>query len=228
AGAAIRIEGELLAFVGTDDEYAARYGDAPAEGEVVVDGRGQTALPGFGDAHTHLPGAGFRETEFNERLKGVTYAEIAARGGGIVSTVGATRAAPEEELAANVRARLDRMLRHGTTFAEVKTGYGLDLPNELKQLRAILAGSAGHPVVVAATALPAHELPPERRGAGGRARYLAECREEILPALAQGGARFVDVFCETGVFDIEESRSVLLAGSALGLTPRIHADELTP
>jgi imidazolonepropionase len=226
--AALRIEDGRIAFVGTDDELATRYGEAPRVGEVVLDGRGKTALPGFVDAHTHLPWAGFRETEFNERLKGATYAEIAVRGGGIVSTVAATRAASEEELAANVRSRLDRMLLSGTTFAEVKTGYGLDLPNEMKQLRAILAGSEGHPVSVGATALPAHELPPERRGPGGRERYLAECRNEILPALAEGGARFVDVFCEAGVFDLEESRSVLEAGKALGLAPRIHADELTP
>jgi imidazolonepropionase len=224
--AAIRIEDGAITFAGTDADYAARWGEG---GDTdVLDGRGKTALPGFVDAHTHLPWAGFRETEFNERLRGATYAEIAARGGGIVSTVAATRAASEEALASNVRARLDRMLLCGTTFAEVKTGYGLDLANETKQLRAILGGSAGHPVTVAPTALPAHELPIERRGEGGRARYLAECREEILPALAEGGARFVDVFCETGVFDLEESRSVLDAGKALGLAPRLHADELTP
>src|SRR6185436_9059493 len=104
----------------------------------------------------------------------------------------------------------------------------LDLANEVKQLRAIFRGAAGHPVGVAPTALPAHELPLERRGPGGKERYLAECRDEILPALAAGGARFVDVFCETGVFDVEESRGVLLAGRALGLVPRLHADELTP
>ncbi|HKC23987.1 MAG TPA: imidazolonepropionase, partial [Thermoanaerobaculia bacterium] len=113
--AAIRIEDGRIAFAGGDDEYAARFGDTPREGEVVLDGRGKTALPGFVDAHTHLPWAGFRETEFNERLKGATYAEIAARGGGIVSTVAATRAATQDELAAKVRARLDRMLLHGTT-----------------------------------------------------------------------------------------------------------------
>src|SRR5204863_5700374 len=138
-------------------------GRAPDAGVVVLEGRGKPAIPGLVDAHTDPPWAGFRETEFNERLKGATYAEIAARGGGIVSTVAATRAATLEELTANVRVRLDRMLIHGTTFAEVKTGYGLDLPNEVKQLRAILGGSAGHPVSVRATALPAHELPLEPR-----------------------------------------------------------------
>lgn len=141
----------------------------------------------------------------------------------------ATRRASLEELSANVRHRLDRMLLHGTTFCEVKTGYGLSLPEEMKQLRAIGAGGAGHPVGIAATALPAHDFPIERRGSDAlRSRYVAECCDEILPALAQGGARFVDVFCETGVFDIAQSRAVLEAGGRLGLVPRIHADELTP
>src|SRR5262249_21378919 len=153
------------------------------------------------DPHTHLPWAGYRENEFNERLKGATYAEIAARGGGIVATVAATRAASEETLARNVTARLDRMLAFGTTVCEAKTGYALDLGNEWKQLRALPAAASRHAVGVVATALPAHELPPERRGSADlRKRYVDECRNEILPALAALGARFVDVFCEEGVF----------------------------
>lgn len=227
--AAIRVEDGRVVFAGTDAAYARAWGDVPAPGEVVLDGRGKTALPGFVDAHTHLPWAGYRENEFNERLKGRTYAEVAAAGGGIVATVAATRAASEESLAENVRTRLDAMLRHGTTAAEVKTGYGLDLANEAKQLRAIARGAAGHSVTVLPTALPAHDLPPERRGSDAlRARYVDECCDEILPALAAGGARFVDVFCETGVFGLEESRRVLEAGKTLGLVPRLHADELTP
>jgi imidazolonepropionase len=227
--AALRIEDGLLAFAGSDDDYVARYGSTPAADETVVAGAGKTAVPGFVDAHTHLPWAGFRESEFNERLKGTTYAEIAARGGGIVATVERTRAAGEDELASLVRERLDRMLLHGTTFCEAKTGYGLDLSSETKQLRAILRGSEGHAVGVVPTALPAHEVPLERRGSTEqKARYVRECCEEILPALAEEGARFVDVFCETGVFDLEESRAVLLAGRGLGLVPRLHADELTP
>src|ERR1035438_6750327 len=121
------------------------------------------------------------------------------------------------------------MLRHGTTFCEAKTGYGLDLANEKKQLRALLKGAKGHPVGVAPTALPAHEVPPELRGSSAlKRRYVEEGRAEILPALADGGARFVDVFCEEGVFSIEESRAILEAGEAVGLQPRVHADELTP
>jgi imidazolonepropionase len=227
--AAIRIENGTLVFAGADDEFVRRWGEAPGPSEAVVDGRGKTALPGFVDPHTHLPWAGFRENEFNERLKGRTYAEIAASGGGIVSTVAATRRASEEELAALVRIRLDRMLLHGTTFCEAKTGYGLDLPNELKQLRALLRGAARHPVGVVPTALPAHELPLERRGTeAGRRQYVDECCDQILPALAEEGARFVDVFCEKGVFDVAESRRILETGKKLGLLPRLHADELTP
>ena len=227
--AALLVEGGVLAFAGTDLEFVRRFGEAPAPGETVLDGRGKTAVPGFVDAHTHLPWDGFREDEFNRRLKGETYAAIAAAGGGILATVSTTRAASEETLARNVRARLDLMLRHGTTFCEAKTGYGLDLTNEKKQLRALLAGAKGHPVGVAPTALPAHEVPPERRGSPAlKRRYIEECRTEILPALAYQGARFVDVFCEEGVFSVEESRAILEAGKAVGLRPRIHADELTP
>ena len=140
----------------------------------------------------------------------------------------ATRRASEEELASGVRSRLDRMLLHGTTFCEAKTGYGLEKGAEFKQLRAIFRGSEGHPVGVLVTALPGHEVPPERRGdAALKRRYVDEVVGEILPALAAGGARFVDVFCEAGVFDVAESRRILLAGKALGLLPRLHADELT-
>jgi imidazolonepropionase len=143
--------------------------------------------------------------------------------------VDATRKAPLEELTLLTRARLDRMLLHGTTFCEAKTGYGLDLPTERKQLAALKAAAGGHPVGVVATALPGHEVPLERRGSEAqKARYVAECCDEILPALAADGARFVDVFCEHGVFGLEESRRILEAGKACGLLPRLHADELTP
>jgi imidazolonepropionase len=227
--AAIRIEDGIISFAGTDEELVRRFGESPAPGETTLDGRDKIGVPGFVDAHTHLPWAGLREDEFNRRLKGETYAGIAAKGGGILSTVAATRAASETQIAVNVHARLDVMLLHGTTFCEAKTGYGLDLPNETKQLRALLAGARDHPVGVVATALPAHELPPERRGSAAlKSRYLAECREEILPALAALGARFVDVFCEEDVFDVEESRGILRAGRALNLSRRVHADELTP
>ena len=223
------MEGGLVAWAGADADYVLANGEAPRADDVVLDGRGKTALPGFVDPHTHLPWAGYRENEFNERLKGKTYAEIAAAGGGIVSTVAATRHASVEELTLVTRQRLDRMLLHGTTYCEAKTGYGLDLATERKQLAALLAAAAGHPVGVAPTALPGHEVPLERRGSAAlKARYVDECCGEILPALAADGARFVDVFCEHGVFDLHESRRILDAGKAHGLLPRLHADELTP
>ncbi|MEZ5330703.1 MAG: imidazolonepropionase [Thermoanaerobaculia bacterium] len=189
-----------------------------------LSGGGGTLVPGFIDAHTHLPWAGTRETEFSQRLEGRTYLEIAARGGGILSTVAATRAASEEELTANTLGRLDRMLAHGTTTAEAKSGYGLSLDDELKQLRAIAAAGARHPIELSATLMAAHEIPPEHRGE--RARFLDLVCEEIVPAAAEAGlATACDVFCEQGVFTVAESRRVLEAGIAHGLAPRLHADE---
>lgn len=229
SGAAIRIEAGHITFAGTEEEFVRQFGEAPHPGETVVSGLGKTALPGFVDAHTHIPWSGFREGEFNDRLKGQTYAEIAASGGGIVSTVAATRAATLAHLTASVKSRLDLMLLHGTTCCEAKTGYGLQKEAELKQLRALVHGSDGHPVTVEMTALPGHEVPLECRGdAQQKAAYIDECCNEILPALAAEGARFVDVFCETGVFDLAESRRILSAGKSCGLVPRLHADELTP
>ncbi|HEX2224536.1 MAG TPA: imidazolonepropionase, partial [Thermoanaerobaculia bacterium] len=168
--------------------------------------------------------AGSREEEFAARLAGKTYQEIAAAGGGILSTVAATRRASEEELAANVRRRLDQMLTWGTTTAEAKSGYGLNLEDELKQLRAIRRAAAEHPVDLVPTLLAAHEFPLEHRQ--NRDRYVDLICEEIIPATAeQGLAHFCDVFCEHGVFSAAESRRVLEAGVRHGLRPRLHADE---
>ncbi|HEX5759167.1 MAG TPA: imidazolonepropionase [Thermoanaerobaculia bacterium] len=211
-----------IAFVGSREERERLHGPLP-EAE-RLDGRGGTLVPGFVDPHTHLPWAGSREEEFAQRLAGRSYQEIAAAGGGILSTVAATRAASEEELAANVRRRLDRMLAHGTTTAEAKSGYGLSRADELKQLRALRRAAAEHPVDVVPTLLAAHEVPPEHRA--DRGRYLDLVCEEIVPAAAgEGLARFCDVFCERGVFSADESRRVLAAGVRHGLAPRLHADE---
>ncbi|HEX2164207.1 MAG TPA: imidazolonepropionase [Thermoanaerobaculia bacterium] len=213
-----------IAFAGPADERRRRFGDLPDS--EVLDGRGGTLVPGFVDPHTHLPWAGTREDELVRRLAGATYQEIAAGGGGILSTVAATRAAGEADLAANVRRRLDLMLAHGTTTAEAKSGYGLSTADELKQLAAIRAAAAGHPVDLVPTLLAAHEVPPEHRA--DRRRYVDLVCEEIVPAAAEAGlARFCDVFCEEGVFSVEESRRVLAAGARHGLLPRLHADELS-
>ena len=221
-GAEVLCREGRIAFVGPPEERRRRFGDPPAASR--LDGRGGTLVPGFVDPHTHLPWAGSREEEFARRLAGATYQEIAAEGGGILATVTATREADEEELEAQVLRRLDLMLAHGTTTAEAKSGYGLALDPELRQLRAIRAASDSHPVDLVATLLAAHEVPPEHRQA--RERYVDLVCEEIVPAAAEAGlARFCDVFCEQGVFTVEESRRVLRAGAEHGLEPRLHADE---
>jgi imidazolonepropionase len=214
-----------IAFVGPHEERVRRFGELPpAAGVERLDGGGGTLLPGFVDPHTHLPWAGSREEEFVARLAGTTYQEIAAAGGGILSTVAATRQASEDELVDNVRRRLDLMLAWGTTTAEAKSGYGLALAPEMKQLRAIARAAAEHAVDLVPTLLAAHEIPAEHRA--DRGRYVDIVCAEIVPAAAEAGlARFCDVFCEHGVFSAAESRRVLEAGAAAGLRPRLHADE---
>lgn len=221
-GAEVLCRDGRIAFVGDPEERRRLVGDLP--GAERLDGRGGTLVPGFVDPHTHLPWAGSREEEFAARLAGKSYQEIAAAGGGILSTVASTRRASEDELTANVHRRLDWMLFSGTTTAEAKSGYGLTLEDELKQLRAIRDASASHPVDLVPTLLAAHEFPPEYRQ--DRARYVDLICEEIIPATAaEGLARFCDVFCEKGVFDPAESRRVLETGVRHGLAPRLHADE---
>lgn len=211
-----------IAFVGTARRRHQELGELAAVPR--LDGRGGTVVPGFVDAHTHLPWAGSRETEFTQRLAGKTYLEIAAQGGGILSTVRSTRAATEDELTHNTRQRLDRMLAYGTTTAEAKSGYGLRLEDEIKQLRAIRRAAEEHAVDVVPTLLAAHEFPPEYRQ--DRQGWVDHIVEEIIPAVATAGlARFCDVFCEHGVFEVDPSRQVLLAGAEHGLAPRLHADE---
>ncbi len=211
-----------IAWIGPPEERQRLWGDLPDIAR--LDGRSGTLIPGFVDPHTHLPWAGSREEEFAARLAGKTYQEIAAAGGGILSTVTATRQAGEDDLSAGVLKRLDRMLAGGTTTAEAKSGYGLNLPDELKQLRAIRRASQVHPVDLVPTLLAAHEVPAEHRAT--RERYLDLVCDEIVPAAAEAGlARFCDVFCEHGVFSAEESRRVLAAGARHGLLPRLHADE---
>ena len=228
-GAEVVCRDGKIAFVGSPEERIRLFGEMANAGDTErLDGRGGTLIPGFVDPHTHLPWAGTREEEFMARLAGTTYQEIAAKGGGILSTVASTRRASEQELAANVLRRMDHMLACGTTTAEAKSGYGLNLGDELKQLRAIRRAAAEHPVDLVPTLLAAHEVPPEYRGTGGqdRGRYIDLICDEIVPATAEAGlARFCDVFCEHGVFSAEESRRVLEAGVRHGLAPRLHADE---
>jgi imidazolonepropionase len=199
----------------------------PALGSDVVDidGGGGTLVPGFVDAHTHVVFAGDRRGELRRRLGGATYSEIAAAGGGILATVAATRAAGEADLAEQTRSRLDEMLACGTTTAEAKSGYGLDTASELKMLRTVRALDRDHPIDLVPTFLGAHEIPPEHRSRRGD--YVKAIIEEMIPAVAAGNlAEWCDVFCETGVFTPEESRTILAAGQRAGLKARVHADEL--
>lgn len=192
---------------------------------LVIDAREYAIVPGFVDAHTHALFAGDRRDELRQRLAGKTYAQIAAAGGGIVSTVQATRAATEQDLVDQTRVRLDEMLACGTTTCEIKSGYGLNVESELKQLRAIRRLADEHAIDIVSTFLGAHELPVEYRNQ--RQAYIDLVAEEMIPAVAGAGlATWCDVFCETGVFAPEESRRILEAGAAAGLKPRIHADEL--
>ncbi len=224
--AALLIHAGHFVWVGREDDLPPAL---HAQISNEVDGRSGTVIPGFIDTHTHLPFAGLRESEFNRRLHGETYEQIASSGGGIASTVQATRAASENLLVANVQRRTATMAQYGTTTAEAKSGYGLDLENEIKQLRAIQRAAPSSPVRLVPTCLAAHEFPPESRGnAAARRAYLERVIHEILPAVAaENLAVFCDAFVERGVFTREEGESVLRAGIALGMIPRLHADELS-
>ena len=195
-----------------------------------LDAAGGTVTPGLIDPHTHLLFAGSREGELILRQRGAGYMEILAAGGGILSTVAATRAASEEQLAAHGRRWLDEMLGHGVTTVEAKSGYGLDLATELRLVEVAYALGREGPVDVVPTYLGAHAVPPEFRARpDGTEAYVRSVIEDQLPGIAaHGRARFCDVFCETGVFDPDQSRRILQAAAAFGMTPRVHADELAP
>ena len=223
AGGALAVRDGRVLAVGHSDDLRARYRAA-----MTLDAGGRCVLPGFVDPHTHLPWAGDRAGEFEQRLAGATYMEIMNAGGGIMSTVRNTRRASLDELVADNRPRLARMLRHGTTSAEAKTGYGLDTATELKQLDAIAALSAAQPVELAATFLPAHAVPEEYRDNTGG--YVDHIIEDMLPAGAawmreKGIPLFCDVFCEDGVFDLDQTRRILEAAATLGYRLKVHADE---
>jgi len=221
--ASIVAEDGVIRFVGPAGEASRLF--PPGSGAAEIDASGCTVVPGFVDPHTHVVFGGDRREELRRRLAGATYAEIAAEGGGILSTVRATRDATEDELAEATRGRLDQMLRCGTTTCEAKSGYGLQADAELKMLRVIRRLNAEHPIELVPTFMGAHEIPVEHRA--NRRFYIDQLVRQMIPAAARDGlAEWCDVFCETGVFTPDESEEILEAGKRHGLKPRIHADEL--
>ncbi|MES2211116.1 MAG: imidazolonepropionase [Chloroflexota bacterium] len=224
-------EGRILA-VGPRTELlrVLEGGGYPLTRFARIDAAGGTITPGLVDPHTHLLFAGSREAELVLRQRGAGYMEILAAGGGILSTVAATRVASVDALEEHGRRWLGEMLNHGTTTIEAKSGYGLDLATELRLLDVAHRLGAAGPVDVLPTWLGAHAVPLEFRARpDGTEAYIRHCIEEQLPGVAaQGRARFADVFCERGVFTPDQSRRVLEAAARYGLQPRLHADEIVP
>ena len=216
------------AVVAVDDgniAFAGPASDAPAqEGRERLDVSGNAVIPGFVDAHTHLVFAGDRSDEFAQRLAGESYRDIAAAGGGILSTVEATRSASEELLFDLAVKRVWTMIRGGTTTVEIKSGYGLDLETELRLLRVARRIDDELPVTVRTTFLGAHSVPHEYRS--DRDAYIELLINEMLPA-ASDLADFCDVFVEDGVFGVDEAKTIFQAGNALGLPARVHAEQLS-
>jgi imidazolonepropionase len=219
-GAVAVVDGRVAA-VGASDEVCRTY--PPENAAETLDTTGRTVVPGFVDAHTHACFAGDRSDEFVAKLRGATYGELLAQGGGILRTVRAVREASTDRLAADLLAHLDVALAHGTTTVEVKSGYGLDVETELRMLRAIADADDRHPVDIVPTFMGAHAVPRATTGDD----YVDAVVADQLPAVAdQGIARFCDVFCDEGAFTPDQSRRVLDAGLDHGLTPKVHAEEL--
>jgi len=221
--AVVGVADRRIVYIGPEEQLAKGSRGPSTE---VLDARGGFVGPGFVDPHTHQVFAGDRSTEFELRCRGASYLEIARAGGGILSTVRATRASSEDELVALALPRLRRLLEHGITCAEIKSGYGLNLEDELKMLRVIQRLGREQPITLIPTLLCAHAIPEEMRNE--RDRYLRTCIEQIIPAPAEAGlAKFCDVFVEEGAFTVAEGQRVLAAGLDAGLIPRVHANQLS-
>jgi imidazolonepropionase len=220
--AAVIIEGEKIAFAGASEE-AARH--PLSEHAYVINAGGGVVTPGFCDSHTHPVFAEPRLVDFQLRLRGATYAEIKAGGGGIISSITGVRNASAYELEKRLVQRFNRFIACGTTSLEAKTGYGLDMESELKGLAVIHKAAARVKADVVSTLLAAHSVPPEFTG--DTEKYVRHVIEEILPRAAEKKlASFCDVFCEKNYFDVDQTVRVLAAGRALGLKPKVHGEQL--
>ena len=216
-------KGEIV-FIGKEKDF--RKSVRPGRSAVRIDAGALVGLPGFVDSHTHLPFAGNRVEEFRLRLQGYTYQQLAAKGMGIQTTVEATRQATEEELLSLCLERLDRMLLSGTTTVEAKSGYGLNLRDELKQLRVLKEAARGHPVDIVPTFMGAHDIPKEYKSR--KSAYIDLLISKIIPEVSRRKlAEFFDIFCEEGVYSVEETRRLTEAAKRAGFKIKIHADEFS-
>jgi imidazolonepropionase len=224
-GTAVGVADGRIAAVGPEDKLRRQW---PAA--TLVDCGGRVLAPGWVDSHTHAIFGRPRSDEQEMRAAGLDYMEIARRGGGIHASVRDLRQRSEDELFALALGRLRRLASYGTTTVEVKSGYGLTVEDELKSLRVIARLSEALPLRLVPTWLGAHEIPPEARTSpAARNTYVGMLVHEMLPRVSSAGlARFADVFCEPGVFTVEESRTILTAARAAGLALKLHADELRP
>lgn len=222
-GAVASLKGKIV-FVGTTEEFHKRV--ILTDGAEVIEALDQTVIPGFVDCHTHLPFSGDRAEEFLMRISGSSYEEIARAGGGIKTTVSKTRQASKEELVKLSLERLDSMLLFGTTTCEAKSGYGLGLKEEIRQLEAIQQASAHHPISVSPTFLGAHTVPEEY--SGKREDYVSLVVDEMLPEISRRKlAEFCDVFCDEHGFTIEESKAILTKAKECHLQLKVHADQFS-
>jgi len=216
------VEGEIFK-VGTGEDYKALVG----ENTIIDDASGMLVTPGLVDSHTHLVHGGSRENEFSKKLNGVPYIQILQEGGGILSTVNSTKKATFDELYKKAKKSLDRMLEFGVTTVEEKSGYGLELETEVKQLQVAHKLDKDHPVDLVHTFLGAHAVPVEYKS--NSEAYIKLLVEDIMPKVKELGlAEFCDVFCEEGVFSVQESDYILSKAKEMGYKLKIHADEIVP
>ena len=217
------------AFLLVEDGLIADFGemkDCPEDADEVIDCTGRMILPSWCDSHTHLVYAGNREGEFVDRIKGLSYAEIAAKGGGILNSAKKLQATSEEALYEQSKARLEEVISQGTGAIEIKSGYGLTPDAELKMLRVVKRLKENYPLPIKATFLGAHAVPAEYKD--NKEGYLDMLIEEVMPQVAKEGlAEYVDIFCETGYFSVADTEKILAAGKQHGLVPKIHVNQFT-